>query len=149
MTLYVRTCPACATERPLDEDECLNLLETGQACRFPLLDIHPTPAGQAKNANDERGGPAAPSDVATDPTARDDEPAGTQTDRLCPNGHAVEPDDVLCLICGARLGSTEEDTGLRTKRIGDWEIVRRRSASCAISRQGWSLIQASTRYSNA
>lgn len=123
MTLYVRTCPACASERPLDEDECLNTLETGEVCRFPLLDIHPTPAGEAKHAKNETAGPAAPSDVATEPTAPDDEPAGTQPDGLCPNGHAVEPDDVLCLVCGARLGSSEEATGPRIKRIGDWKIV--------------------------
>ncbi|MDX2308764.1 MAG: AAA domain-containing protein [Hyphomicrobium sp.] len=123
MTLYVRTCPACASERPLDEDECLSALETGQACRFPLLDIHPTPAGAVKSAKDNLDGPAEPSDAATEPTARDEELLGTKTDGLCPNGHAVEPDDVLCLTCGARLGCSGEDTGPRTKRIGEWQVV--------------------------
>ncbi|MBU2582427.1 MAG: hypothetical protein KJ622_11980 [Alphaproteobacteria bacterium] len=120
MTLYVRLCPACASERPLDEDECLQTLESGEACRFPLMDIHPTPVGEASNQAED---PAEASDAVAEPTARDEELAGAESDGFCPNGHAIEPDDVLCLTCGARIGTTNDVPGPQTRAIGDWEIV--------------------------
>lgn len=120
MTLYVRICPACESERPLDEDECLHNLEGGEACRFPLMDIHPTPVGEASNWQED---PAEPPDAAAEPTTRDEEPAGTEADGFCPNGHAIEPDDVMCLTCGARIGPANEDKTPRTRAIGEWEIA--------------------------
>ena len=94
MTLYVRVCPACSTERPLQEDDCQNVLPSGELCSFPLLDIHPTPAGDAPAAPVEPADPAEPQAregaEATGRTAGEIEghPGGS-----CPNGHPVEPDD--------------------------------------------------------
>ncbi|AGK58683.1 serine/threonine protein kinase [Hyphomicrobium denitrificans 1NES1] len=121
--MYVRVCPACGHGRPLDEDECNHILESGEACRFPLLDIHPMPAGQRPA---EQVGPIEPVERAeATASGTSQEPPVDGADGLCPNGHAVEPDDVLCLTCGARLGANQEprspDKSART--IGDWQIV--------------------------
>ena len=121
MTLYVRVCPACKGGRLLDEDECLNGLESGQPCRFPLLDIHPTPVGDKATGHGESAGREETSEVAE--TDLDQESTDRSADGFCPNGHAVEPDDVLCLTCGARIGANPEDPGPRARSIGGWPIV--------------------------
>lgn len=120
MTLYIRICPACRSERPLNEDECLNIIEPAQECRFPLLDINPSPL-RAKDNN-----PVSPTetiDAANGANGLEQEPKDPKIEGLCPNGHTVEADDVLCLTCGARIVSSLEDTSPVTKHIGGWEIV--------------------------
>lgn len=121
MTLYVRVCPACASARSLDEDECLNTLEAGEACRFPLLYIHPTPVEDKATGHDESAGRTEPVDAAE--TSDRQEPTAAGSDRLCQNGHAVEPDDVMCLTCGARIGAGQEDPAPRGKSVDGWQIV--------------------------
>ncbi|HEX6002105.1 MAG TPA: AAA domain-containing protein [Hyphomicrobiaceae bacterium] len=125
MTLYVRVCPACSTERPLQEDDCQKVLPSGELCSFPLLDIHPTPAGDAPAA------PVEPADAA-EPQAREGTEATGRTageiegpGGSCPNGHPVEPDDLLCPTCGVRIGNIQERDGPAHpgRTIADWQIV--------------------------
>ncbi len=120
MTLYIRICPACRSERPLNEDECLNIIEPAQECRFPLLDINPSPL-RAKDDNPIS--PTEPIDAANGANGLEHEHKDPKIEGLCPNGHTVEADDVLCLTCGARIVSSVEDTSSVTKHIGGWEIV--------------------------
>ncbi|MGA9766316.1 MAG: hypothetical protein WBQ49_16810, partial [Rhodomicrobium sp.] len=81
MTLYVRVCPGCGSERPLEEDICAHQTEPGRQCAFPLFDIHPTPV--------EQHPPEQPPPEPEPPAPQPPEPDGPR----CPNGHAVEPDD--------------------------------------------------------
>lgn len=81
----IRFCPKCATERSLAEVFCDGTLD-GQPCGWELSQESLRPAGW-------RPAPAAAPILA---------PL-----ELCPNGHSVEPGDLLCGQCGVDLDGLE------------------------------------------
>jgi primosomal replication protein N'' len=136
MTEYIRVCPDCRTERALHEDVCQHVLPSGEPCSFPLLDIQMTPAGRT-TAGTAPEAPAEPTDTAApaegevaEATAETgdevpDETAGRAVGS-CANGHAVEPDDLLCPTCGVRIVGAQEPEGQSNRpgrTIADWQIV--------------------------
>ena len=82
LSLGIRVCPNCHSERPVHEVECENVTDGGP-CGWPLFD-EPIQAPGATHAP-PAGAPA--------PTA--------QPALVCENGHPLEGGDQLCLECGA------------------------------------------------
>lgn len=79
----IRFCPKCKTERSLAEMFCDGTVE-GRPCDWDLSQEPPRQPGWLP-------APAPVAEPIPDPTG------------LCPNGHSVEPGDLLCGQCGADL----------------------------------------------
>jgi primosomal replication protein N'' len=77
----IRRCPNCRTERPLTEFYCEGTLE-GHSCHWDLSGVEISEPGITR--------PPVPIPPPPEPTIR-----------ACPNGHAVEPGDLICPICEA------------------------------------------------
>ncbi|RWB93114.1 MAG: DUF4011 domain-containing protein [Mesorhizobium sp.] len=100
----MRYCPNCLTERSLSELVCEGTVEN-QACNWDLAGVTIRPLGWR---------PPVPVTVAA--TA------------VCPNGHVVEPGDLLCSICGADLdaGDVADPPAEReATEIAGWRLERR------------------------
>lgn len=76
--VLVRRCPSCGSDRPLSEFNCENVVDGGK-CLFSL-------DGEDVRRLGEPIGEA------------EDEPAPAF---VCTQGHALEPGDLLCPVCGA------------------------------------------------
>ena len=119
MTLYVYVCPNCGRERPLSEAICEATTEAAGVCGFPLLDAPIVEAGRSERAR-------AAEQSLERATAEDAQAAS----RKCPNGHPIEDDQVLCLICGETAPSeSAADTADSaspngtSRYIGDWRLI--------------------------
>src|SRR5215831_17301979 len=72
-----KVCPACGDRRPVEELFCENVVD-GSNCGWDLSSV------------------AADVPVAAIPTASPQAPR-------CPNGHAANPGDLLCGVCGLEI----------------------------------------------
>jgi hypothetical protein len=82
--------------------------EDGVECSFPLLGVRPT-ANITINV--------AP---LTSPAPEEPPP---KNDPRCPNGHAVEAGDTICLACGAELRAPTTEPEPDSIRIGEWIVL--------------------------
>ena len=119
MTLLVRRCPE-GHERPLSELVCEGVLHDGNVCRFPLHDIFPVPA----TPNEPQGISEREQDCFEAGPPADGPPSPPETSaRMCPNGHAVNEDDALCLTCGETVVKQALDSDPAIRTIGEWRIL--------------------------
>ncbi|MBW7983326.1 AAA domain-containing protein [Enterobacillus tribolii] len=110
----MRFCPNCHTERALTEIFCEGRVDD-RPCGWDLSaePIH------AKGWRPEAV--VAASDVAPPESA-----AGTA--RLCRNGHPLDDDDLMCLVCGADAPAevpVPEAGGDEVTAIDGWQLLRR------------------------
>lgn len=106
----IRLCPNCETERDLSEMICAGEVDGGNPCGWDLSALPIRPEGWRPQA------------AVTAPHLAPDLP-------ICPNGHAAEPGDLLCRICGADLGDEEQSLGdeqgaSEVTTIGNWQLER-------------------------
>ncbi|MEO1600413.1 MAG: AAA domain-containing protein [Pseudomonadota bacterium] len=78
MTDLVKICPRCGSARPLNEVMCRN--DIGGECGFLLVGVPPV--------HPEAKSPQAPT------------PVPSLAMPTCPNGHPIEPGDIMCGTCG-------------------------------------------------
>jgi primosomal replication protein N'' len=111
MTGLIRRCPKCKGARPLNEIVCQTVREDGVECSFPLLGVRPTANITIHAA--PRGSPA----TEERPPIEDSRPR-------CPNGHAIEDGDSICMTCGADvLSPTVETEPAPQIVIGEWIVL--------------------------
>src|SRR4051794_4990143 len=79
----VRLCPACGSERPVNEFTCENVRD-GQPCLWSLANE------EVRQAGTNGGSPIV---------APGDDTGG----RRCVNGHVVVSGDQICLVCGSTV----------------------------------------------
>ncbi|HKX77570.1 MAG TPA: AAA domain-containing protein [Novosphingobium sp.] len=84
----IHFCPNCRTERPIDEMFCEGELD-GKLCDWPLSGLPLRQPGWR-------------------PPEETPRPAPPSTELMCANGHAVEPGDLMCSICGADVAAPAE-----------------------------------------
>ncbi|WP_298328364.1 AAA domain-containing protein [uncultured Dokdonia sp.] len=100
---FVRSCPACHSERPVQEMYCQNIVDE-TACSWLLMNVTQTPKGgkvEIKKA------------------------AVTTTIYHCTNGHEVQPTDFMCMECGADIeAQSEPDDTATDNKIDDYLIIR-------------------------
>ncbi len=120
----IRFCPACATERSPSEVFCEGTID-GRPCDWNLSEVPLRPAGWRPSPEGELEPVPAPSGV-------------------CPNGHPLEPGDLLCGRCGADLTTTEPSAsgtalregepagGAATPSIPGWRIEHRIAADSQV-----------------
>ena len=107
----IRFCPRCRTERRIQEFFCEGIID-GLICNWDLSAEPIRPAGWRPT---ELSAPAA-------------EPTKT-TSRQCLNGHAVEDDDLICLVCGADVAEEPATPTLAPEalaaehRVEGWRIL--------------------------
>lgn len=82
MNMGIRVCPACGSERPIQEIECENMVG-GEPCGWSLLDTPIQAAGTSRAPTHDHPAP------------------GARPAPVCENGHVLEEGDQLCLECGA------------------------------------------------
>ena len=92
---FVKLCPRCHENRPIDEIVCGGLF-LENLCRWSLHDVLPSPAClNVPSATEEEAVRASASSTATEaPTAL---PINS---RQCLNGHDINSGDFICLACG-------------------------------------------------
>ena len=92
---FVKLCPRCHENRPIDEIVCGGLF-LENLCRWSLHDVLPSPAClKVPSATEEEAVRASASSTATEaPTAL---PINS---RQCLNGHDINSGDFICLACG-------------------------------------------------
>ncbi|WP_219339573.1 AAA domain-containing protein [Luteimonas salinisoli] len=98
----MRWCPGCESERPLEEQFCCGPVSGGGACGWVLSGepIHPRGWRPATVVTGDGKAPAL-------------EPAAAPSGVRCRNGHAIEPDDLICMLCGAEPASGDPaDSGV-------------------------------------
>lgn len=121
----VRHCPL-GHERPGSELVCEAVLEDGKICRFPLDGILPvtrTP-DETPGSGDRPQDPYEPAPPDVEPPSPPKTPPPPETPaRMCPNGHAVDDDDALCLTCGEPMPKSGSDPEPKTHIIGGWQVV--------------------------
>ncbi len=81
---YVRLCPACNSERPVNEMYCQNTIEDSK-CSWLLMNVKQIPVGGSVEIHD------TPLE---------------QIKRYCENGHEVDEHDFMCMECGADIQET-------------------------------------------
>ncbi len=121
MTELVRYCPSCQTDRAVSEVSCEELIGEYQ-CNWSLLEVPITRAGWR------------PAQVVPAVGDLQNAPIGALT---CANGHPLEADNFLCLICGAEAGeptdAVEHPALLAAETsetvIAGWRVLRRLSAT--------------------
>lgn len=88
----MRWCPSCESERALDEHFCMGTTPTGNSCGWVLSGepIHPRGWRPAPVVTHDQVGAKAPDETA--------ESTVEQT-VVCFNGHPMEADDLICMIC--------------------------------------------------
>lgn len=135
MTSYVKICPDCKSERPQFELICEAVREDGLRCEFPLIEVTALPRGMAEEARPPPTPPVGPGEAVAGGANGEgsaDQPAASQpvaapaiaTDGACAACHApVEPDDAVCISCGAALGPAAPVPDASERRIGVWTIV--------------------------
>jgi primosomal replication protein N'' len=104
----IRFCPKCETERDLHELFCEGMV-AGEQCHWDLTKVPPRSAGWTP--------PSAAS-------AQSETAAGAQ----CPNGHPLEPGDLLCATCGLDVSpEIPADTAIpgQATTIHGWRLDRR------------------------
>lgn len=100
---FVRLCPACNSERPVQEMYCQNTVNDA-TCSWLLMNVTQTP----------KGGKV---EIENTPVI--------QNARYCTNGHEVQPNDFMCMECGAdieTLTTTHENNN--TQQIDEYQIVK-------------------------
>jgi primosomal replication protein N'' len=109
----IRFCPSCQTERPLEELFCEGTVD-GRPCDFPLSDEPIREEGWR------------PEEKVTEVEAA---PSGA----ACPNGHPVEPGDLMCGQCGADIESDAPPADAPSATvIGGWRLDRRLESSSSV-----------------
>jgi primosomal replication protein N'' len=108
----IRHCPSCRSDRPVTEMFCEN-------CSWPLAD---------EPIREEGVAPEEP--VETQPVA--------SGQRRCVNGHDMEDQDEICMICGTDAqpvptilpepSETREASKNHPNEIGQWHVIRPRGA---------------------
>jgi len=78
---YIRLCPACNSERPVNEMYCKNSIENN-TCSWLLMNVKQTPVGGSVEI---------------------DSSSFEQENRYCENGHEVGEQDFMCMECGADI----------------------------------------------
>ncbi len=81
---YIRICPACDSERPVNEMYCQNTIDSG-TCSWLLMNVKQTPVGGSVEILSQ---------------------AQEEKKRYCENGHEVEAQDFMCMECGADIQET-------------------------------------------
>ena len=100
---FVRICPACHSERPIQEMYCQNSVgET--VCSWLLMNVTQTPkGGKVEILNEEV----------------------VNTRRYCTNGHEVELTDFMCMECGADIETQSvSDQTVANSKIDDYLIIQ-------------------------
>ncbi|MGH1484707.1 MAG: protein kinase domain-containing protein [Cellvibrionaceae bacterium] len=87
MSELIRKCPKCKSERSPSEIRCENLVK-GIPCGWILF-------------NEPLVNPAAEQVVAEEVDRGESGPVTSQ--RVCVEGHPVEDDDIICLVCGSDI----------------------------------------------
>ncbi|WP_271769027.1 protein kinase domain-containing protein [Aquimarina algiphila] len=99
---YIRLCPACNSERPVNEMYCQNTIES-VTCSWLLMNVKQTPIGGSVEIQ------------KTPPE---------QKTRYCENGHEVGEQDFMCMECGADIQETaiapEEEI---IQSIGEYTVI--------------------------
>lgn len=111
------------------EDVCENVLDDGLRCEFSLFEVGLTVFQEAPQPPLEP--PGEKPDIGTGNGGGDTQPDPVAPQPvLAPNpGHCsacrapVEPDDAVCLACGAVIGALPAETAKAERRVGDWVIV--------------------------
>ncbi|WP_456016520.1 AAA domain-containing protein [Methylorubrum populi] len=83
LTVIVRVCPSCGSERPPSEITCEN-------CHYYIGDEELRPAGSSQQ----------PTPIVDPPSP---EPRPVASTPCCVNGHPVEPGDQMCMVCGGEI----------------------------------------------
>ena len=100
---FVRICPACHSERPIQEMYCQNSIgET--ICSWLLMNVTQTPKGGKVEIVTEEA---------------------TNTTRYCTNGHEVQLADFMCMECGADIETqSKSDQTVKANKIDDYLIIQ-------------------------
>lgn len=100
---YIRLCPACNSERPVNEMYCQNIIDDN-VCSWLLMNVKQTPIG----------GNVAIEELLLEPTTR-----------YCVNGHEVEGGNFMCMECGADIEETADVIEEETAQIIDeYTVIR-------------------------
>ena len=138
MTSYVKICPDCKSERPQFELICEAVREEGLRCEFPLIEVAALPRSMAEETRPPPTPPVGPGEAVAGGANGEgsaDQPAAPQpvaapaiaTDGACAACHApVEPDDAVCISCGAALGPAARE--LEFARGGGGDVVNTEDA---------------------
>lgn len=100
---FVRSCPACHSERPVQEMYCQNIVDE-TACSWLLMNVTQTPKGgkvEIKKAEVRN------------------------TIRHCINGHEVQPTDFMCMECGGDIETQSvPDQNVANNKIDNYLIIK-------------------------
>ncbi|MDF4204310.1 AAA domain-containing protein [Maribacter sp. SA7] len=100
---FVRLCPACNSERPVQEMYCQNTVNDA-TCSWLLMNVTQTP----------KGGKV---EIENTPVV--------QNARYCTNGHEVQPNDFMCMECSADIETlTTAHENTNTQQIDEYQIVK-------------------------
>lgn len=99
---FVRNCPACHSERPVQEMYCQNIVDE-TACSWLLMNVTQTP----------KGGKVEIKKVEV-----------TNTIRHCINGHEVQPTDFMCMECGGDIEKQSPNLNIANNSIDDYLIIK-------------------------
>lgn len=89
MTL-AKVCPKCGFHNDLAEMYCAGETESGTACGFSVAMVTPT----LPHRPTDDSAPEATAESTSEPTP-------TAEERVCQNGHVMDPFDAVCIECGA------------------------------------------------
>ena len=126
---YVKLCPRCQASRPMYEDVCENVLDDGLRCEFSLFEVAPTVFQEAPQP---ALGPDEPTTIGTGDGGGETAPVTTgapeplrapDPDHCSTCNAPVEPDDAMCLACGAAIGEMPAEAPKAARRVADWVLV--------------------------
>ncbi|WP_299323781.1 AAA domain-containing protein [uncultured Maribacter sp.] len=100
---FVRVCPACQSERPVQEMYCQNTVNDA-TCSWLLMNVTQTPKG-------------GKIEIKNTPIVN--------IARHCTNGHEVQPNDFMCMECGADIETVSTpQKNADAKQIDEYQIVK-------------------------